>query len=103
MGFTPTRQIERLPDPLGDRHMTRACDALNFSVLWILHNYLKSLSHGMSLSDSFDESNSFQRSSGHCARLGDSARRAGGYGAHYVDRTHRMRRHVGVGARPHEL
>jgi len=50
--FTPTRQIERLTDPLGDRHMTRARHALDFSVLWISYNYLKPLSHCMSLSDS---------------------------------------------------
>jgi len=32
-----------------------------------------------------------------------SARRAGGYGARYVDRTDRMRHRIGVGAGPHEL
>ena len=34
---------------------------------------------------------------------GDSAHRSGGYGARDMDRADRMRRHVGVGARPHEL
>ena len=46
-------EIQRLPDPLGDRHVARTRHALNLSILRILQNHLQSLSHSMSLFDSY--------------------------------------------------
>ena len=41
--FAPTCQIQGLPHPLSNRHVARPCDPLNFAVVRILKNHLKSL------------------------------------------------------------
>jgi hypothetical protein len=45
-GFTAARQVESLPDPLGDRHAAGARDTLNLPVFAILENHLQALGHG---------------------------------------------------------
>jgi len=50
--FLAPRQVQRLPDPFGDRHMPRTSHALDFPVIRIPENNLQSFSHDMSLSDS---------------------------------------------------
>src|SRR5207245_5472232 len=45
------RQLQRLPHPLSDGHMARTSHALDFPVFQVVKDYLKPLSHIMSLSD----------------------------------------------------
>ncbi len=51
-GFAAARGGERLSDPCSDRQPLRLGRPLYFSILGILENDLKSLSHQLSLNDS---------------------------------------------------
>jgi hypothetical protein len=46
--FTTARQVESLPNPLGDGHAAGACHSLNFGVFGVIQDYLQRLAIYMS-------------------------------------------------------
>jgi len=51
-GLLSACRIPRLPDPLGQRHVTRPRNTLDVSMFRLFQDYPQSFRHGMSLSDS---------------------------------------------------